>query len=77
MSEVFEYVLQWEQNIGHGRGTLMQINTTDHETGQHVWRRCCKNRALNDVRDVRAICNGEAFDPAGMWPRPCAVLAEQ
>ena len=69
------YELSWEQNMGNGRGIRMTVRMDDPETGEHVWRRCCKNRGLANVRDVKATCNGVEFNPVGQWPRPVMVQA--
>ena len=69
---IYHYEIQWEQNVGGGRGTLMRLKTEDHETGRWAWRRLCADKLDNEVRSVKVICNGVPFDPVMPWPRPSA-----
>jgi hypothetical protein len=61
--------------MGAGRAMRMTIQTDDPETGQYVYRRCCKNRGLTEVRGVVATYHGAEFSPVGHWPRPPKVEA--
>jgi hypothetical protein len=69
---IYHYEIQWEQNMGGGRGMRMCLKTEDHETGRLAWRTLCADKLENEVRDVQVTCNGVPFYPVPPWPRPAA-----
>jgi hypothetical protein len=75
---IWTYQVNWEQNMGGGRGINMQITTNDWETARFVWKNLCKDKLPNEVRDVVTWVSRktvfEKFDPTQEWPRPPAIL---
>ncbi len=74
MKEIF-YNICWNQNIGHGCGTYMDLGTHDYQTAKFCWKKMCKNKLPTEVNNVRVSIKvgnkGKSyhFDPNGEWPR--------